>query len=155
MVEMIEISNLNIWSARIKKLGIKYFFGKLGWWDPLLVNLVMNKDLFNIRISSARRTIKNAFGILAARWRIFYVPFRANVKNVKNTLSCLSLHNNLRLTNSTTYHLFVLLTHLTAQVAWRRRNGESWFLKKRVLLPLHCVRGSWYRQDATSTRNPL
>ena len=44
-----------------------------------------------------RRTIENAFGILAARWQIFRI--RASVENVKNkTLARLALYNYLRLT---------------------------------------------------------
>ena len=56
---------------------------------------------FDYRLSRARRTIENAFSILAARWRIFHTPMRANIEYAENyTLACLALHNSLRLTEN-------------------------------------------------------
>lgn len=60
--------------------------------------------VYNYRLSRARRTIENAFGILAARWRIFRRPIKANVDLVYNiTRACLCLHNYLRLTENASY----------------------------------------------------
>ena len=62
------------------------------------------KKIFNYRQSRARRVIKNAFGILTARWRIFHKPIVATVENVETyTLSCLALQNYLRQTDSAIY----------------------------------------------------
>ena len=60
--------------------------------------------VYTYRLSRARRTIENAFGILSAKWRIFRRPIRANVDLVeKITKSTICLHNYLRLTENAGY----------------------------------------------------
>ena len=59
---------------------------------------------YNYRLSRARRTIENAFGILASKWRIFRTPIKANVDLVENiTKAAVCLHNYLRLTENAGY----------------------------------------------------
>ena len=48
--------------------------------------------------------IKNAFGILAARWRIFMRPIQSNIETIDLIVKAtICLHNFLRLTNSASY----------------------------------------------------
>ena len=62
------------------------------------------KKIFNYRLSRARRTIENAFGILSTRWRIFRSPIRADVKTAELIVqAAVCLHNFLQLTSSAAY----------------------------------------------------
>ena len=66
--------------------------------------LTETQAVFNYRLSRARRTIENAFGILSARWRIFLKPIKAKPTLVDNIVkACLCLHNYLRLTDNAQY----------------------------------------------------
>ena len=59
-------------------------------------NLSLNEIVANYRISRARRTIENTFGIMAARFRIFRRPIVAKVSTVESiTKACVAMHNYL------------------------------------------------------------
>lgn len=55
------------------------------------------KAIFNYRLSRARRTTENAFGVLSSYFRIFFMPIATNPDRTDNIiLSCCILHNMLR-----------------------------------------------------------
>lgn len=80
---------------------------------PLRVDLMkpyphrqLNREqrLFNYRLSRERRTVENAFGILANRWRVFRITICLEPeKVVKITMASLCLHNFLRERRSDAY----------------------------------------------------
>ena len=54
--------------------------------------------IFNYRLSRARRTVENAFGILANRFRVLLTPINLSPSKVESiTLTCIVLHNFLRI----------------------------------------------------------
>ncbi|XP_049316586.1 uncharacterized protein LOC125779336 [Bactrocera dorsalis] len=76
---------------------------------PLGINLMRpypggmlpnEKEVFNKRLSRARRTIENSFGILVARWRVLLTTLHLFPENAeKIVLACVALHNFIMLNN--------------------------------------------------------
>ena len=60
-------------------------------------NLTHDEQIFNYRLSRARRVVENAFGILASRFRIFHTEIHMSVDKIDYIImaSCI-LHNFLR-----------------------------------------------------------
>lgn len=62
------------------------------------------RRIFNYRLSRARRTSENAFGILSAKFQIFKHAINTSPENVKDiVLATVALHNFLRTTSKETY----------------------------------------------------
>lgn len=59
------------------------------------------KEIFNYRLSRARRIVENAFGILSNRFQVYLRPMQLQVETVKKiVLATCALHNFLRQTSS-------------------------------------------------------
>lgn len=59
--------------------------------------LTPERDVYNYRLSRARRVIENTFGILASQWRIYRKPIIAKPENAKLMVQAtVCLHNWLR-----------------------------------------------------------
>lgn len=57
-------------------------------------NLSQEKKVFNYRLSRARRTIENSFGILVQSWRILRKPIIAKISTCEAIIkACIVLHN--------------------------------------------------------------
>lgn len=64
-------------------------------------NLAVEEQIFNYRLSRARRVIENAFGVMVARLRIFRRPIVGTVEKVTLvTKACVCLHNFLLKANN-------------------------------------------------------
>ena len=52
------------------------------------------KRVYNYRLSRARLVVENAFGILAARWRIFYTAIDSKLEMIDSIIkACCCFHN--------------------------------------------------------------
>ncbi|KXJ27548.1 hypothetical protein AC249_AIPGENE7667 [Exaiptasia diaphana] len=132
----------------MKKYQVRPYPGK---------HLSENEAIFNYRLSRARRIIENIFGIMAARWRIFRRPIKADVATVeKIVLACVCLHNYLRLTDNANYSPSGFIDYEDSngnlkQGDWRKIVAQD---KNGALAPFHCQSGR-HSDDAKSTREVL
>ena len=83
-------------------VGDDAFTLKTGLMKPLSFNSMTHQyRVYNCKLSRARRVVKNAFGILASRFRCLLVTLPVTPQRVfKVTHACCVLHNFLRHKNS-------------------------------------------------------
>ena len=66
--------------------------------------LTQEQIIFNYRLSRARRTSENAFGIFGSRFQVFRTPIRSSPTTVKDIiLAAVTLHNYLRVCSKESY----------------------------------------------------
>lgn len=111
--------------------------------------------IFNYRLSRARRVVVNAFGILAARFRVLSNVMLLDPKNVKKVvLSCCIMHNILR-THSTTASNYIL-NHVDFENV---NNGQivqgNWRFERIEMLPLESSRSNRAASEAIRLRDTL
>ena len=90
----------------------------------------VGKRVFNYRLSRARRTVENAFGILSSRFRIFNKPILLDpLKVEKIVLACCALHNFLskHQTASRVYRPETDLNTCTESDGWVNFS-KKWFM---------------------------
>lgn len=61
----------------------------------------LDKQVFNYRLSRARRIVENAFGILASRWRVFHTKIAVSPKNANAIVKAACVLHNLLQRSST------------------------------------------------------
>ena len=81
--------------------------------------------IFSYRLSRARRTVENAFGIIASRFRVLFSPMNLNPTKVeKIVLACTVLHNFLWRRLQT--HMAKLKTDSLPRATTVPSERESW-----------------------------
>ena len=118
-------------------------------------NLSTDKQIFNYRLSRARRVIENTFGIAASRFRVFYRPIIASADKVKEiTKAVVALHNFLMTENELNNQNYCPPTYSDRDGPSGLQLGE-WRLDEQNihgLLPISNHASNHYSEDARMVR---
>ncbi|KAL0103961.1 hypothetical protein PUN28_016968 [Cardiocondyla obscurior] len=83
---------------------------------PRSKHLNRQKKVFNYRLSRARRVIESAFGILAAKWRIYRRAIIASVSTAEKIIQAtVCLHNFIILNENKLSNHYRRYTHVTTE----------------------------------------
>lgn len=115
-------------------------------------NLELDKTIFNYRLSRARRTVENAFGILIMRWGCLRTEFQSKPEKVRViTAACCILHNYM-MKVGTDYVTPTLIDRFTADGS--RVDGDWCSTEQLTPLNDHHTSGR-PKQNATLVRDQL
>lgn len=74
-------------------------------------HLSPDKEIFNRKLTSARRTIENTFGIMVSKFRIYHTPIVAHPEVAKSIVkSTIVLHNFIRKTRTASFEDELLMS---------------------------------------------
>lgn len=111
-------------------------------------NISREQTIFNYRLCRARRIVKNAFGILASRFRVFRKPLNLSLKNIDAVvLASCALHNHLR-KKSKTYLTPTCIDREDLEKGsvingtWRQATNELTSLQRNIQRPSNMGRTS-------------
>jgi hypothetical protein len=116
--------------------------------------LAYEENIFNYRLSRARRVVENAFGILSSRFRIFHTAINLEPDKVETiVLVCCALHNFLRENARSTYSPPQLID--SENIESGTIIEGAWRTEPQHLVPLEITRGRNAPLEAKSIRDHL
>ena len=102
---------------------------------------VYAERVYNYRLSRARRVVKNAFGMLANRFRILHRPQDMEPEGVKVTVMTMAVLHNFLISKSKSYYM------AKGQVDWEDRDHDVHHGEWRAI-------GQMDKLEHTKARNP-
>ncbi|KAK4887253.1 hypothetical protein RN001_003524 [Aquatica leii] len=84
-----------------------------------------HKQIFNYRMSRVRNVVENAFGLIAARFRMFHTDLSVVLKKINVlVLAACVLHNCLRKNCKTYAKKIRLITTILRRIVWKMEIGD-------------------------------
>lgn len=93
---------------------------------PCTTNLDPEKEIFNYRLSRARRMIECTFGILVSKWRCLKTELQVNEDHVDTIVKCICLLHNIIIDQEGIDDTLLVNIHQTnTEIEISRRNNRS------------------------------